>query len=89
MIKDALPYEVEPQMPEVFLGENKVVQRVLYKEETPLPKFGVVVLMPMPRQQDGKGGLEQTYYRPIGMICNITQDQRNEIIRLLGGIVPC
>lgn len=77
-----LPKEADP-MPEVFLGENKVVQRVIFKEGGLSPKFGVVVLIPTGQDQ-GK-----TYYKPLAMVCNITTEQRNAIIKLLGGTPPC
>lgn len=82
--KDAPPLEGEA-LPEVFLGENKVVQRVLYKKAGLSPKFGVVVLLPS--STDKATG--KTFYKPLGVVCNITTEQRNEIIKLLGGTPPC
>lgn len=82
--QDPPPLEGDP-LPEVFLGENKVVQRVLFKEAGLSPKFGVVVLLPS--STDKATG--KTFYKPLGVVCNITTEQRNEIIKLLGGTPPC
>lgn len=82
--KDPPPLEGEA-LPEVFLGENKVVQRVLFTESGLSPKFGVVVLIPSSKDQ----ATGKTYYKPLGVVCNITTEQRNDLIKLLGGTPPC
>lgn len=78
------PNQPDP-MPEVFLGENKVVQRVFFKDGGLSPKFGVVVLIPSSHDP----ATNKIYYKPLAMVCNITTEQRNEIIKLLGGTPPC
>jgi hypothetical protein len=69
----------------VDLGENRAISVLTFEEDGDKLHLGAVFLVPT--QYDKRE--DKTYYKPVGVKCPITPEQRDQIIILLGGIPPC
>ncbi len=70
-------------MTKVDLGENKALSVLTFEEDgAGKLHLGAVILIPTRKEGD------QTFYQPLGVKAPITAEQRDQIIRMLGGI-PC
>lgn len=72
-------------MLKVDLGENKALSVLTFEDDDGKLQLGAVVLIPT--QYDRKE--DKTYYKPIGVKTPITEEQRKQIIIMLGGTPPC
>jgi len=67
-----------------MLGEHKAIAAVTYEVNAEHMTLGVLVHIPTARDEK----LDKTYYKALGISTYITQDQRDELIKLLGGVPP-
>lgn len=71
-------------MKKVDLGEDKALSVLTYEEDSAGKlHLGAVFLIPTRKEGD------QTFYQPLGVKTPITAEQRDQIIRMLGGTAPC
>jgi hypothetical protein len=64
----------------VILGENKAIAALTFETEGPKLELGAIFHVPI-RQEAGK-----TYYKALACKVEITDEQRNEIVKMLGGM---
>lgn len=70
-------------MKKVDLGEDKAFS-VLTFEDDGAGKLHLGAVFLIPTRKEG----DQTFYQPLGVKAPITAEQRDQIIRMLGG-TPC
>jgi len=70
----------------VDLGENKTISVLSYEEEED-GKLHLGAVFLVPTHYDKRE--DKTYYKPVGVKCPITVEQRDQIIQMLGGTPPC
>lgn len=73
-----------PEEHRVMLGEHKAIAAVTYQVNGDKLTLGVLVHIPTARDEK----LDKTYYKALGISTYITADQRDQIIKALGGTAP-
>ncbi len=66
----------------VILGENKAIAALTFETEGAKLELGAIFHIPV-RQEGGK-----TFYKALACKIEITADQRNELVKMLGGTLP-
>lgn len=69
----------------VDLGENKALSVLTFEQSEGKLHLGAVILVPT----DYDRKTDKTYYKPLGVKAPITEEQRDQIITMLGGTPPC
>lgn len=72
---------MDEDVKEVRLGENKAINRLYY--DSVHHKLGIVILVPTSFDPEEN----RTYYKPIAAVVSISPAERDEIVRMLGGVV--
>lgn len=65
-----------------LLGENKAIAALTFETEGEKLELGAIFHIPI-RQEGGK-----TFYKALACKVEITAEQREELIKMLGGVLP-
>ena len=77
-----MPAQPNKTQAKVILGENKAIAALTFETEGVKLELGAIFHIPI-RQEGGK-----TFYKALACKVEISAEQRQELIKMLGGVLP-
>jgi len=77
-----MPAQPNKTQAKVILGENKAIAALTFETEGDKLELGAIFHIPT-RQEGGR-----TFYKALACKVQVTAEQRTELIKMLGGVLP-